>query len=66
MYLNPMKWKTRTVAFGGLITFGFYFLFIYKWTHDFFYTAIVKNSNSKQVWEFVADFGNVMKLNPTM
>jgi len=66
MYFNPMKWKTKTLAYTGLGLFGFYLLFIYKWTHHVLHEAIVKNSEPKHVWEFVADFSNMMKLNPTI
>ncbi|OXU30090.1 hypothetical protein TSAR_004179 [Trichomalopsis sarcophagae] len=66
MALNPMKWKARTLAYSGLGLFGFYFLFVYKWTHHFLYEATVKNSKPEHVWEFVADFSNMIKLNPTL
>ncbi|XP_014216910.1 uncharacterized protein LOC106645534 [Copidosoma floridanum] len=65
MYINPMKWKTRTLGYSGLGLFGFYLLFIYKWTHHLLYKAVV-DSEPKYVWEYVADFSNMMKLNPTI
>jgi hypothetical protein len=64
--MNPMKWKARNLAFGGISLFLFYFLFFYKWIHNLTYQATIKNSKAEYVWEFVADFRNMMKLNPTM
>lgn len=61
-----MKWKTRTLGYSGLGLFVFYLFFVYKWSHQFTYEATVKNANPKHVWEFVADFSNMMKLNPTL
>ncbi|XP_011500016.1 PREDICTED: uncharacterized protein LOC105363910 [Ceratosolen solmsi marchali] len=64
--MNPMKWKTRNLAYSGISLFMFYFLFFYKWTHYLIYEATIKHSKAEHVWEFVADFRNMMKLNPTI
>lgn len=66
MSFNPIRWKTRTLAYCVTYVLGFYFLCVYKWTHHLDHEAIVKNSQPKHVWEFVADFSNMVKLNPTM
>ncbi|XP_066583461.1 uncharacterized protein [Prorops nasuta] len=66
MGLNPMKWKTRNVLYTILGVFGFYMFFIHKRTHKVLFEAVIQNSNPKHVWEYVADFSNVKKLNPTI
>lgn len=66
MGFNPMKWKTRTVVYGVLGALLFYVLFVYKKKDQVIHEVVVNNSNPKQVWEFVADFSNMKKLNPTM
>lgn len=66
MGFNPMKWKTRTIVQGILGALFLYILFVYKKKHQVMFEAIVNNSNPKHVWEFVADFSNMKKLNPTM
>lgn len=66
MGLNPMKWKTKTLAysfFGILIVYG---LFFYKRTHTVQFEVVIKNSTPEIVWEFVADFSNMKQLNPTI
>lgn len=66
MSINPMRWKTRTVMYsilGGLLL---YVLFIYKMKHQAMFETTINNSNPKHVWEYVADFSNMKKLNPTM
>lgn len=66
MSLNPMKWKTRTITQSFLGILLFYILLVYKMKHQVMFEAIVNNSDPKHVWEFVADFSNMKKLNPTM
>ncbi|XP_032665622.1 uncharacterized protein LOC116841604 [Odontomachus brunneus] len=66
MGFNPMKWKTRTVVYGVLGTLLFYILFVYKKKYQVIHEIVVNNSNPKHVWEFVADFSNMKKLNPTI
>lgn len=66
MGINPMKWKTRNVLYTILTLFIFYVLFVYKKKHHVLFEGIIKNSNPIHVWEFVADFSNMKKLNPTM
>lgn len=66
MYLNPVKWKTKTLAYVILGTISLYKFFIYKRTHHLTFEAVIKNSKPQQVWEFVADFSNMKKLNPSL
>ncbi|EZA62908.1 hypothetical protein DMN91_003188 [Ooceraea biroi] len=66
MAFNPMKWKARTVMYGILGVLSFYALFIHKVTYQVIFEATINNSNPKHVWEFVADFSNMKKLNPTI
>ncbi|EFN80057.1 uncharacterized protein LOC105187157 [Harpegnathos saltator] len=63
---NPMKWKTRTVVYGVLGALLFYILFVYKKKHQVIREVVVNDSDPKHVWEFVADFSNMKKLNPTI
>ncbi|CAK9795399.1 hypothetical protein ANTQUA_LOCUS330 [Anthophora quadrimaculata] len=66
MGINPMKWKTKNVLYASLTLLIFYALFIYKQKHQVLFEGIVKDSNPMHVWEFVADFSNMKKLNPTI
>ncbi|XP_020283358.1 uncharacterized protein LOC109854561 [Pseudomyrmex gracilis] len=66
MNLNPMKWKTRIITQSFLGILLFYILLVYKMKHQVMFEAIVNNSDPKHVWEFVADFSNMKKLNPTI
>ncbi|XP_048512650.1 uncharacterized protein LOC105683535 [Athalia rosae] len=63
---NPLKWKIRTFAYVSASLFAFYVLFFYKKTHHVSFDAIIENSEAEAVWEFVADFSNMKKLNPTI
>jgi len=44
----------------------FYTLFVYKKKHQVMFEGIINNTDPKLVWEFVASFSNMKKLNPTM
>lgn len=66
MGINPLKWKTRTVLYAVLAVFVGYILFIYKKQHQVMFEAIIRDSDPKEVWEYVADFSNMKKLNPTI
>lgn len=66
MGFNPMKWKTRSIMYGILVILFFYVLFVYKKKHQVMFETTINDSNPKHVWEFVADFSNMKKLNPTM
>lgn len=66
MGINPMRWKTRNVLYISLIFLIFYIFFVYKKKHHILFEGIIKNSNPIHIWEFVADFSNMKKLNPTM
>lgn len=66
MGFNPMKWKTRTIMHGILGVLVLYTLFVYKKKHQVMFEGIIKKSDPRLVWEFVADFSNMKKLNPTM
>ena len=61
-----MKWKTKTLAYTFLSVLMIYLLFIHKRSHIVSFEIIIKNSKPEHVWEFVADFSNMKKLNPTM
>lgn len=66
MGINPMRWKTRNVLYTSLTLLIFYIFFVYKKKHHILFEGIIKNSNPIHIWEFVADFSNMKKLNPTM
>ncbi|XP_033332123.1 uncharacterized protein LOC117223748 [Megalopta genalis] len=66
MGLNPLRWKTRNVLYSALMLFVFYILFIYKKKSQVIFEGIIQNSNPIHVWEYVADFSNMKKLNPTI
>ena len=66
MGLNPMKWKSKTLAYSFLSVLIIYVFFFYKKTHTVSFEFVIKNSTPESVWEFVADFSNMKKLNPTM
>ncbi|XP_012231831.1 uncharacterized protein [Linepithema humile] len=66
MSFNPMKWKTRTIMHSIIGVILFYVLFVYKKQHQVMFEATINNSNPKHIWEFVADFSNMKKLNPTI
>ncbi|XP_076239459.1 uncharacterized protein LOC143182382 [Calliopsis andreniformis] len=66
MGINPMKWKTRNVLYTTLTSIFFYVLFIYKKKHQAMIEGVIHNTNPMHVWEFVADFNNMKKLNPTI
>lgn len=66
MGLNPMKWKTRTVLYITGLILTFYVLFIYKKQHQVMFEATIHDTDPMHVWEFMADFSNMRKLNPTI
>lgn len=66
MNLNPLRWKTRNVGYGLLISILFYVLFLHKWSFKFVHNDSIPNSNPKHVWDHVADFSNMLKLNTIM
>ncbi|XP_017878179.1 uncharacterized protein LOC108623849 [Ceratina calcarata] len=66
MGINPMKWKTRNVLYTMLTLLIFYVLFLYKRKQHVLFEDIIKDSNPIHVWEFMADFSNMKKLNPTI
>ncbi|KAL7300469.1 hypothetical protein TKK_0006820 [Trichogramma kaykai] len=43
-----------------------WFFFFHKRNYNLTHEGIVHNADPEQVWEFVADFSNMMKLNPTI
>ncbi|KYN43530.1 hypothetical protein ALC56_01791 [Trachymyrmex septentrionalis] len=66
MSFNPMKWKTRSILHSILGALLLYILFVYKKKHQVMFEGIINKSDPKLVWEFVADFSNMKKLNPTI
>lgn len=66
MGVNPLTWKFRSLAYVALGIFSIYVVFFYKKNHQVVFEFEIKNSMPEIVWEFVADFSNMMKLNPTM
>lgn len=66
MRVNPMTWKFRNLTYIFLAILIFYVFFVYKKVHHVKVDAIIKNTKPESVWEFVADFSNMKKLNPTM
>lgn len=65
MGLNPLTWKFRTLIYILAIVF-FYIFFIFKKVHHVVVEVTIENARPVDVWEYVADFSNVKKLNPTM
>lgn len=61
-----MKWKARTVLYALLALLVNYILFIYKKQHQVMFEEIIRDSDPMHVWEYVADFSNMKKLNPTI
>lgn len=61
-----MKWKTRTILHGVLGVLVLYTLFVYKKKHQVMFEGVINKSDPRLVWEFVADFSNMKKLNPTI
>lgn len=66
MGVNPLKWKFRTLMYVTLGLFAIYIFVIYKKNHTVVFEFDVKNVEPEVIWEFVADFSNMLKLNPTM
>jgi len=66
MSLNPLRWKTRTIVHGVLGALLLYTLFVYKKKYQVTFGGTINNSDPEVVWEFMADFSNVKKLNPTI
>ncbi|XP_076659396.1 uncharacterized protein LOC143362819 [Halictus rubicundus] len=66
MGLNPMRWKIRNVFYLVLTLFIFYIFFIYKKKYRVNFEGTIQKSNPIHVWEYVADFSNMKKLNPTI
>ncbi|XP_008543899.1 uncharacterized protein LOC103568717 [Microplitis demolitor] len=65
MGLNPLTWKFRTLIYILAIVF-FYIFFIFKKVHHVVVEVTIENARPVDVWEYVADFSNVKKLNPTI
>lgn len=61
-----MKWKSKTLACSLVSALIIYVFFFYKRKYTVSFEFIIKNSTPESVWEFVADFSNMKKLNPTM
>ncbi|XP_018394580.1 PREDICTED: uncharacterized protein LOC108773318 [Cyphomyrmex costatus] len=66
MSFNPMKWKTRSILHSILGALLLYILFVYKKKHQVVFEGIINKSDPRLVWEFMADFSNMKKLNPTI
>ncbi|XP_043273501.1 uncharacterized protein [Venturia canescens] len=66
MSVNPLTWKSRNFLYFILGLISFYALFIHKRKHNVSFEATIRNSKPVTVWEFVADFSNMKKLNPTI
>ncbi|XP_076659337.1 uncharacterized protein LOC143362786 [Halictus rubicundus] len=66
MGLNPIRWKIRNIFYLILALFIFYIFFIYKKKYHVNFEGTIQNSNPIHVWEYVADFSNMKKLNPTI
>ncbi|XP_033231126.1 uncharacterized protein LOC117182180 [Belonocnema kinseyi] len=66
MLFNPMKWKSKILAYSLVSALLIYAFFFYKRKYTVSFEFIIKNSTPESVWEFVADFSNMKKLNPTI
>lgn len=66
MGINPLKWKIRNMVYIVLGIFLIYIFCFYKKIYQVIDEAVIKNSNPQHVWEYVADFSNMKKLNPAM
>lgn len=63
--MNIMRWKVRKLA---TVLFGLILLFVFLRPRQFTFNADIKipQTQPSEVWEYVADFSNMIKLNPTM
>ncbi|XP_034937817.1 uncharacterized protein [Chelonus insularis] len=66
IYSNPLKWKLRTFFYLFFFIVTLYTIVIRKSTYQIVVENTIKNSTPEQVWEYVIDFSNMMKLNPTI
>lgn len=57
--------RRRKVLCGIFIAFLLYLLIRLK-DYTVKFDSVVKKAKPVEVWEFVADFSNMLKLNPTM
>ena len=63
---SPLKWKIKKLVWVSFVAIVLYLIFISKMKNNMRFQAVIKNSKPENVWEFVADFSNMVKLNPTM
>ena len=58
--------RSRTAVWTGLFAILAYWILLKKrrYTETFDYTA--ESTEPKIIWEFISDFKNLMRLNPTM
>lgn len=50
----------------GICVIIFIYLLLFARYQTFEYQEVIKNAKAKDVWEFVADFNQMKKLNPTI
>lgn len=58
-------WCKKKVAFWCVVGFILW-LMLRKRQYRAKFDAIIKKSKPVEIWEYVADFSNVKRLNPTM
>lgn len=58
--------RKRKFYIAGICACIFLYLFLFSRYQTFEYQEVIKNSNPKDVWEFVSDFRKMKELNPTI
>lgn len=58
-------WMKRKLIFGSILGIFLWLLFRNK-NYTIKFEAIIEKTKPIEVWEYVADFSNMKKLNPTM
>lgn len=63
--MNVMRWKLKKL---GAVLLLVIFILFWVWPRQYDFSADIKipNAQPSDVWEYVADFSNMINLNPTM
>lgn len=63
--MQTTRWNTKRISIAAVILLGVYVVFSASYNkHEL--EGTVHNIKPEKVWDFVADFGNMKLLNPTM
>ncbi|XP_063231573.1 uncharacterized protein LOC134536009 [Bacillus rossius redtenbacheri] len=63
--MRTVRWSKKRIFYTAAMAVVLYFLLCAR-KQSVTFETIVHNSKAVDVWEFVADFSNMKKLNPTM